>query len=61
MSLTVDQLKPLIAKAVTDAVNARIDPANRVGSMQRLAVDDWRLADRARSSCRLFGPATKSL
>lgn len=37
MALTVDQIKPILAKKLDDAINARLNPANRKGSMQRIA------------------------
>ncbi len=37
MAFTVDQLKPLLASKLQAALNKRLDPANRTGSMMRLA------------------------
>ncbi len=37
MAFTTDQLKPLLASKLQNALNKRLDPANRVGSMMRLA------------------------
>ena len=37
VAFTIDQLKPLLADKLRDALNRRLDPSNRVGSMMRLA------------------------